>query len=251
MAPPALEVTGLDVSIGSRPILRGVSLTIAPGEVHVLMGPNGGGKTTLLKALMGMPCCRVTAGSVFLDGREVTALGPDERARAGLTLAFQRPPAIRGVTLGALASRMLEGRGAPAASAAGLASSVAMKPFLSRELNVGLSGGETKRSEMLQLLALSPRVALFDEPESGVDLDNISVVGEAMRTILGIGRDRAARAGLIVTHTGHILERVPAHRAHVLIGGRIVCRGLPQVLFEDVRKHGYEGCLTCRNCLGS
>jgi len=126
---------------------------------------------------------------------------------------------------------------------------VGMGPFLGRELNVGLSGGETKRSEMFQLLALDPRVALFDEPESGVDLDNIAVVGGAMRAILGIGRDRPSRAGLIVTHTGHILGQVPAHRAHVLLGGAIVCRGLPQVLFEDVRNHGYEGCLTCRACL--
>ena len=105
-----------------------------------------------------------------------------------------------------------------------------------------------KRSEVLQLLAMEPALALFDEPESGVDLDNISVVGESMRTVLAIGPGRTRKAGLIVTHTGHILRFVPADRGHVLMGGSLVCRGNPQLLFEDVKKHGFEGCLTCLNC---
>lgn len=250
MSEAALEVQRLSVAIGRRPILKDLSLTIRPGEVHVLMGPNGSGKTTLLQAVMGLPGIRVTGGRILLEGRDITALGPDERACLGIGLSFQRPPAVRGVTLRSLTARILEGRGSPAAKPGPLASSVSVETLLDRELNVGLSGGEMKRSEMLQLLAMEPRVALFDEPESGVDLDNIAVVGEAMRAILGIGRNRAPQAGLIVTHTGHILGHVPAHEAHVIIDGTVVCRGLPQVLFEDVRTHGYEGCMTCRACLG-
>lgn len=250
MPEAALEVQHLSVAIGRRSIIRDLSLTIRPGEVHVLMGPNGSGKTTLLLAVMGLPDIRVTAGRILVEGRDVTGLGPDERAGLGIALSFQRPPAVRGVTLRSLTARILERREGGGPRVGRLAATVSMEECLDRELNVGLSGGELKRSEMLQLLAMEPRLALFDEPESGVDLDNVSVVGEAMRAILGIGRDRTPRAGLIVTHTGHILGHVPAHQAHVIIDGSVVCRGLPQVLFEDVRAHGYEGCMTCRACLG-
>ena len=165
-------------------------------------------------------------------------------------LPRQRPPAVRGVTLRSLTEKILEGRGAQSGKAKKMASRIALEPFLDRELNVGLSGGELKRSEMLQLLAMEPGIALFDEPESGVDLDNIAVVGEAMRTILGEGKGSTTRSGLIVTHTGHILGHVHADEAHVIIDGTVICRGLPGILFEDVRTHGYEGCMTCQNCLG-
>ena len=250
MEHPVLEVCELSVSVGERPVLEGVSLTVGPGEVHVLLGPNGGGKTTLLMAVMGMPGYRVTGGRIFSFGADITALPTDERVRGGIALSFQRPPAVRGVTVGELL-RQIARRGGPEAAAPGeFSRALGTDALLDRDLNVGLSGGELKRSELLQLLALDPVLALFDEPESGVDLDSIALVGAGMRRLLGRGDGGVpGKAALIVTHTGHILREVPADHGHVLVRGEIVCRGEPGALFEDVRAHGYEGCLTCPKCL--
>lgn len=250
MSAPVLEVRDLSVSAGDRPVLRRVSLAVLAGEVHVLLGPNGGGKTTLLMAVMGMPGYRVTEGRVLFRGADITAAGVDERARMGIALSFQRPPSVRGVTARTLVSHILSRRGAGPAALDDLAASLRTEGLLDRDLNVGLSGGEVKRSELLQLLALDPVLALFDEPESGVDLDSIALVGAGMRRLLGRdGEGPPGKAALIVTHTGHILREVPADRGHVLVRGEIVCRGEPRALFEDVRAHGYEGCLTCPRCL--
>ena len=251
MAAPLLDVRKLTVTVGRRRILSDLSLTIRSGEVHVLLGPNGSGKTTLLLTLMGMPGYRVTGGDILFHGRDITTWSIDERCRAGIGLAFQKPPPVRGVTLGVLTERILGARDGGEETPGSLSRKVAMGGHLERELNVGLSGGEVKRSEVLQMLALKPELALFDEPESGVDLDSISLVGEAMRSVLGMGRGEEKRAGLIVTHTGHILRHVPASQGHVLMKGTIVCSGIPRVLFEDIREHGFDGCLTCRHCQSS
>ena len=248
MADQILEVVDLSVVVGRKKVLAGVSLSIGAGEVHVLLGPNGSGKTTLLMAIMGMPGYQVTGGRVILKGRDITGMGPDGRSRAGIALAFQQPPTVRGVTLKALAESLPGTKNGGSGKVPALAEKVRLESCLERELNVGLSGGELKRSEMFQLLCLEPELALFDEPESGVDLDNISVVGDAMRSILGMGRDKVRKAGLIVTHTGNILRYVPANAGHVLMEGSIVCRGRPRTLFEDIGKHGFEGCLTCPHC---
>jgi Fe-S cluster assembly ATP-binding protein len=251
MTAPVLEVRALTVSAGDRPVLHDVSLEILPGEVHCLMGPNGGGKTTLLMAVMGMPGYRVLGGSIRFCGEDITGLPADERARRGIALSFQRPPAVRGVTVRTLAARVLERRGS-ADALPGLSAAVRTDALLDRELNVGLSGGEVKRSELLQLLAMDPALALFDEPESGVDLDSIAVVGAGMRRLLGReGDGRSEKAALIVTHTGHILRELPADLGHVLVRGAIICRGNPLALFEDIRVHGYEGCLTCQRCMSA
>jgi len=245
---PVLEVCDLSVSVGERPVLAGVSLAVPAGEVHVLLGPNGGGKTTLLMAVLGMPGYRVTGGRILLRGEEITALPVDERVRRGVALSFQRPPAVRGVSVGTLVGQILARRGLAGTTLGELSRAVGTDALLERELNVGLSGGEVKRSELLQLLALDPVLALFDEPESGVDLDSIAVIGAGMRRLLDRDRPDAAKAALIVTHTGHILREVPADHGHVLVRGRIACSGDPGALFEDIRSHGYEGCLTCRRC---
>jgi Fe-S cluster assembly ATP-binding protein len=247
---PVLEVRELSVSAGERPVLRRVSLSILAGEVHVLLGPNGGGKTTLLMAIMGMPGYRVTEGRILFRGEDVTGTGADERARRGIALSFQRPPTVRGVTARTLVGHILARRGLDPQAVDALSGALKTDALLDRDLNVGLSGGEVKRSELLQLLALDPALALFDEPESGVDLDSVAVVGAGMRRLLGRGDGGVpGKAALIVTHTGHILREVPADHGHVLVRGQIVCRGEPRALFEDVRAHGYEGCLTCPRCL--
>jgi len=248
---PMLQVCDLSVSVSERPVLNGVSLSIMPGEVHVLLGPNGGGKTTLLMAVMGMPGYRVTGGRVLFFGTDITALPTDERVRRGIALSFQRPPAVRGVTVGTLVGQIVERRGNAGPSLEEFSRALGTDALLDRDLNVGLSGGELKRSELLQLLALDPALALFDEPESGVDLDSIAVVGAGMRRLLDRDGVGSAKAALIVTHTGHILNEVPADHGHVLVRGQVVCRGEPRALFADIRAHGYEGCLTCRRCLNS
>jgi Fe-S cluster assembly ATP-binding protein len=199
---------------------------------------------------MGMPGYTVTGGRIIFRGRDITSEPADARARMGIALAYQKPPSVRGVTVRGMTSRLLD-RAGKTSSLAGLADATAMGALLDRELNVGLSGGEVKRSEMLQLLAMEPELALFDEPESGVDLDNITVVGNAMRRIVGIEQGQRRKSGLIVTHTGHILQYVPADSGHVLMHGTIVCRGNPTILFEDIKKHGYGGCATCRSCQGT
>jgi Fe-S cluster assembly ATP-binding protein len=244
---PVLEVRDLSVSAGERPVLAGVSLSILPGEVHVLLGPNGCGKTTLLMAVMGMPGYRVTGGRILFLGADVTELPADMRARRGIALSFQRPPAVRGVTVRTLVGEIIERRRGRETSLEELSRAVGTDAVLDRDLNVGLSGGEIKRSELLQLLALDPTLALFDEPESGVDLDSIAVVGAGMRRLLDRG-GVAEKAALIVTHTGHILREVPADHGHVLVRGRIICRGEPRMLLEDIGAHGYEGCLACQRC---
>jgi len=245
---PILEVCDLSVSAGERPVLSGVSLAILPGEVHVLLGPNGGGKTTLLMAVMGMPGFRVTGGQILFQGEDITELPADDRARRGIALSFQRPPAVRGVTVRTLIGEIIGRRVGPEPSLAELSRAMGTDALLDRDLNVGLSGGEVKRSELLQLLALDPGLALFDEPESGVDLDSIAVVGAGMRRLLGRNGGGTEKAALIVTHTGHILREVPADHGHVLVRGKIICRGEPRLLFEDIAAHGYEGCLACRRC---
>jgi Fe-S cluster assembly ATP-binding protein len=246
-----LEVRDLSVSVGERQVLAGVSLAVPAGGVHVLLGPNGGGKTTLLMAVMGMPGYRITAGRVLLRGEDVTALPVDERVRRGIALSFQHPPAVRGVSVGTLVGQILARRGRAAPTLGEFSRTLGTDALLERDLNVGLSGGEVKRSELLQLLALDPLLALFDEPESGVDLDSIAVIGAGMRRLLNRDTAGPAKAALIVTHTGHILREVPADHGHVLVRGRIVCSGEPQALFADIRTHGYEGCLTCRRCLST
>ncbi len=246
---PLLVIEDLHVSVGDREILRGVDLTIQEGETHVLLGPNGGGKSTLLNTIVGMPGYRVTGGRILFKGVDLADLEIDERARMGIGIAFQRPPAVRGVRL----RQMLEvaARGEVAEDAiARLDEELNLGHMLERDVNMGFSGGEAKRSEMAQLLAQMPDLALFDEPESGVDLDNIAVVGGAMNALLkGEARiSERTRAGLIITHTGHILEFVNADVAHVLYSGRLACKGNPLDLIEEISSHGYDACVECKLC---
>ena len=244
-----LEVEDLCVAVEDNEVLTSVNLTILPGETHVLLGPNGGGKTTLLHTVMGMPDYIVRKGTIRFRGQDITGLEIDERARLGIGMAFQRPPAVRGIKLEQLIE--VAGHGEVGEETIeGLTADLDLGRLLHRDVNMGFSGGEMKRSEMAQLLAQAPDLALFDEPESGVDLDNIAVVGEAMNRLLKPGKaSERETGGLIVTHTGHILDYVNADIGHVLLGGRLACRGNPLDLIDEISNNGYQKCVECARCM--
>ena len=245
---PLLAVEDLHVSVGDREILRGVDLVIAEGETHVLLGPNGGGKTTLLNTIIGLPGYRVTQGRVVFKGTDLAGLEIDERARLGIGVAFQRPPAVRGIRLRQLIE-VAAGGEENDQLLADLIGELSLEKMIDRDVNMGFSGGEMKRSEMAQLLAQAPDLTLFDEPESGVDLDNIAVVGGAMKRLLKAERvGKSKRSGLIVTHTGHILEYVNGDIGHVLYDGKLACKGNPLDLIGEIGKHGYDKCVECAIC---
>lgn len=235
MASPMLELRNVSVGAGQTTLLRDINLTVNPGEMHVLLGQNGAGKSSLLSAIMGMPPFEVSAGTVVYNGRDLAGLGVDERARLGLGMAFQRPPSLAGVT----AAEFAQALGAERALA-DQADALDMGQFAGRDLVVGFSGGEIKRWEVLKLFLQAPDLILFDEPDSGVDLEHIAAVGAAVdRLVSQPARDGSRRAALLITHSGLILEHVRADRAHIMSSGRIVHSGEPQALFRHIQKAGY------------
>jgi len=241
-----LEIKQLSVAVNGRGILHDVNLRIGAGETHVLFGPNGSGKTTLLMALMGLPRYRVTNGSITFKGKDITRLPLDERARLGMGMSFQRPPVVRGVRTRDMVSACMGGR-QDQETVDALAEKAKMIELLDREINYGFSGGEIKRSELMQLLGQRPELALLDEPESGVDLVSIALVGELINEVLEKRCPIVTRKcmGLIVTHTGHILDYVSARTGHVMLDGRIVCEGDPHYILATIKEKGYEECATC------
>ncbi len=241
-----LEIRQLTVRVGSREILHGVDLSIKTGETHVMFGPNGGGKTTLLMAIMGFPRYQVTRGSIIFEGKDITKLTLDERARLGIGLSFQRPPVVRGVKTRDMVTACLRGRDGEE-SVSQLAEKANLADFLDRDINHGFSGGEIKRSEILQLLAQKPNLVLLDEPESGVDLENIALIGQLINELLEkIHPIRERRqAGLIISHTGYILDYVNARTGYVMYNGRIICEGDPHEILETIKQKGYQECVTC------
>jgi len=245
-----LAVENLGISVGGKRILSDVNLAIGEGETIALFGPNGSGKTTLLKAIMGFPSYRVDSGRIRFNGEDITSLSLDERSRRGIGIAFQAPPVVRGVKLGDVLRITMGKRGEVREDRIHeYAGRLKLADFLPREVNLGFSGGEVKRSELLQLVAQNPDFALLDEPDSGVDLENIQLVGEVINELLGKGkagaREKKPRSALIITHAGHILDYVNADKACILFEGSIRCIGNPREILGDIHAKGYEGCARC------
>jgi Fe-S cluster assembly ATP-binding protein len=240
-----LEINGLTVSVGKREILHDINLNIKTGETHVLFGPNGSGKTTLLMTIMGFPKYRVTKGSIIFNGQDITKLAVDERARLGIGLSFQRPPVVRGVKTRDMVNACL--RGQDGETVTQLAERTNLTDFLDREINYGFSGGELKRSELMQLIAQRPELALLDEPESGVDLVNIALIGHLINELLQKDCPIVTRScmGLIITHSGHILDYVNARNGYVLCNGRIGCESDPHEILASIKEKGYQECIQC------
>ena len=245
-----LQIEGLRVGIGGKEILKGVDLTIREGEVHALMGPNGTGKSTLSYALAGHPNYEVLGGTATLDGQDLLAMEPDERAKAGLFLAFQYPTSIPGVTVANfLRHAVTNVRNPDRKEGEELISmrefrkemkremdDLGMDPeFARRYLNEGFSGGEKKRAEVLQMAMLRPAFAILDETDSGLDIDAVRVVSEGVNRV-------AARMGtgvLVITHYQRILNYIQPGFVHILFGGKIVERGGPE-LVAKLEGEGYD-----------
>jgi Fe-S cluster assembly ATP-binding protein len=243
-----LEICNLHVQIAGKEILKGLNLTVKQGEVHAIMGPNGTGKSTLAYTIMGHPLYDVTEGEVVFDGKNLLELGPDERARAGIFLAFQYPVAIPGVTLANfLRSAINARRKAENHDDKGIAIPEFRKmlkekmnllrmdhSFAGRYLNEGFSGGEKKRAEILQMAALEPKIALLDETDSGLDIDALKIVSEGVNAISG--KDLGV---MIITHYQRILNYIKPDFVHVMLGGRIVESGGADLAMH-LEEHGYD-----------
>jgi len=243
--PPALEIRDLHVAVDGHEILRGVSLALAPGEIHALMGPNGSGKSTLANTLLAHPAYVVTQGQILLLGEDVTALPPDERAARGLFLGFQHPEEIPGVSvLNFLRQALARRKGIDNFSVL----EVRLKllewlkrlgmdsRFSERYLNEGFSGGEKKRNEILQMALMEPDVAVLDETDSGLDIDALRLVSAGIEEVR---KDRPQLAILAITHYQRLLEHLVPDTVHVLVDGRIVATGGPE-LARTVEAEGFD-----------
>jgi Fe-S cluster assembly ATP-binding protein len=243
-----LEITDLTVSVNGKRLLNNVNMHISKGETVALFGPNGSGKTSLLKTIMGIPGYKVETGGILFKGDDITGLAIDKRAQRGIGMAFQRPPAVRGVKLEDMLLICMEKRGDfSKGKLSDFVQKLNLIDFKARDINLGFSGGEIKRCELVQLLAQNPDLIMFDEPDSGVDLVSINLVGTVINELLE--KDRMARrrtkAGLIISHAGHILDYVNADRAYVMLDGTLFCSGNPGDILKDIRAKGYEGCIKC------
>lgn len=250
-----LLIEDLKVEVGDKVILTRIDLEIGMGETHMLFGPNGSGKTSLLMTIMGYPQYKVTKGKIFFKGVDITDLPINERAGLGIGISYQRPPTINGLKI----RQMIQICAGDEAEVEDLARRVNFVDFLERDVNSGFSGGEIKRSELLQLMAQAPDLMLFDEPESGVDLENIALVGKTIASLLQkdgdplegeqkskmqLKRERT-KMGLIITHTGYILDYVTADKGQVLYNGKLSCISNPREILTCVGESGYEECVRC------
>ncbi len=240
-----LEIKNLHVSVGDKKILNGISLTMNAGEVHAIMGPNGTGKSTLSNVIAGREGYTVTEGEVLLDGQDVFAMEADERARAGIFLAFQYPVEIPGVTTSAFLKTAINAK----RRAQGKAEIDAMEflklvkakqkllgmpdDMIKRQLNVGFSGGEKKRAEILQMTLLEPRLAILDEMDSGLDIDALKIVSEGVNALR-----EPDRSFLIITHYQRLLDYIVPDQVHVLVGGKVVASGGKE-LAKQLEAEGY------------
>ena len=241
-----LEIRGLRANAGEKEILRGIDLTVNAGEVHAVMGPNGSGKSTLAQVLAGHPAYEVTAGEVLYQGLDLLDMDPEERAHAGVFLAFQYPVEIPGISnayfLRAAYNEIRKAKGLEEVDSMDFLDLLEEKlrlvewgpEIMSRAVNSGFSGGEKKRNEILQMAVLEPRLAILDETDSGLDIDALRIVASGVNTLR-----RPENATIVVTHYQRLLNYIVPDRVHVLSGGRIVKSGGKDLALELEAK-GYE-----------
>jgi len=241
-----LVIKDLTASVGEKPILKGLSLTVETGSVHAVMGPNGSGKSTLAQVLAGNPAYEVTGGSIEYDGRDLLEMPPEERAQAGMFLAFQYPVEIPGVSnayfLRAAYNEVRKARGQDEVDPLEFADLMEEKlrlvdmdsSMLTRSVNTGFSGGEKKRNEILQMAVLEPRLAILDETDSGLDIDALRVVADGVNKL-----KRPDNATIVVTHYQRLLNYIVPDHVHVLVNGRIAKSGGKELALE-LEEKGYD-----------
>jgi Fe-S cluster assembly ATP-binding protein len=246
MTKPLLEVIGLRASAGEKEILRGIDLTVRAGEVHAVMGPNGSGKSTLAQVIAGHPAYEVTAGQILYEGRDLLEMEPEERAQAGVFLAFQYPVEIPGISnayfLRAAYNEIRKARGLEEVDSMDFLDLLEEKlrvvewgpDIMSRAVNSGFSGGEKKRNEILQMAVLEPKLAVLDETDSGLDIDALRIVANGVNALR-----RPENATVLVTHYQRLLNYIVPDRVHVLSAGRIVKSGGKELALE-LEERGYE-----------
>ncbi len=238
-----LKVSNLNVSIDDKHILHGVDMQINEGEAHVLMGPNGAGKSTLGYALMGNPQYTIDSGEIIFDGNDITSESPDKRAKAGMFLSFQTPLEVPGLTVESFLRSALEQRTGKRIKLFDFKKKLAaamellqLDPsYAKRDLNVGFSGGEKKKTEILQLLMFRPKLAILDETDSGLDVDAVRLVSQGIKTYL----EEENGALLVITHSTRILDAFDIDKTHVMVDGHIVADGDASMV-DDINQNGYE-----------
>ena len=243
-----LKLINLSVNINGRRILDNINLHIERGQTVVLFGPNGSGKSSLLMTIIGNPKYKISSGKIIFKGEDITNLPTNERIKRGIGVAFQNPPKINGIKLIDILKHCAK-LGKTEDRIDEYVKLLKMEDLLYRDINVGFSGGEMKKAEILQLMLLNPDLVMLDEPDSGVDLENIAIIGKAIRILLERDkvRNERVKSGIIITHTGHILKYVDADYGMILYGGRIVYIGDPFDILQDISEVGYEGCI--KRCL--
>lgn len=249
MAEKLLEIKDLHAGVEDKEILKGLNLSIGKGEVHVILGPNGSGKSTLMNIIMGHPKYQVTSGEMFFEGEDLSSLKTFERTRKGLFLSFQTPEEIPGITVENMirtAKQAVTGQKVKLfpfrKELKAMMQELKMKPeYAERYMNVGFSGGEKKRNEILQLLMLQPKLALLDETDSGLDVDAVQIVSEGVAKF-----HNSENSCLIITHNTRILEKLHVDKVHVLINGKIVEEGGVE-LIDDINHRGFTHILAEQN----
>jgi len=229
-----LKVENLYVKGKEKEILKGIDLTIKAGEVQALLGPNGSGKSVLAQTILGSPKYKVVKGEILFKGRKITKLAPEKRVKLGISMSWQAPPAIKGVRLSDLLSKISERKDFKIKGAEG---------FLEREVNLDLSGGERKISELLQIFSLNPQLIIFDEIDSGLDLKKIEAVSEIIKK--EISKKQASI--LLITHSGTILNFFKPKITNIMVDGKIICKSNNyKKTLNDIKKYGYERCKQCK-----
>lgn len=237
-----LRIEDLYVEIDGKEILKGINLSIKEGETIAIFGPNGSGKTTLILTLLGYSGYEIKSGRIIFKDTILNGIPIFKRANLGIGVLFQKPPSIKGVNFKKLLDIIKKND-----DYSEYIKILNLEDLLNREVNLGFSGGELKRSELIQLIAQNPDLFIFDEPESGVDLENIKVIGNTISTILEkeINIRNRKKSGLIITHTGGILDYVEVDKGYVLFDGKIICEGNPNEILRNIKENGFKGCEEC------
>lgn len=237
-----LRIKDLYVEVDGKEILKGINLSIKEGDTIAIFGPNGSGKTTLILTILGFSGYNIKSGEIIFKDKVLNGLSIDERAKLGIGVLFQKPPSIKGVKFKKILEIISKN-----SEYKDYIEILKLNELIERDINLGFSGGELKRSELLQLIAQNPDFMIFDEPESGVDLENIKIIGETMNKLLqkDLSIINRKKSGIIITHTGGILEFVEVDRGYVLYDGKILCEGNPNEILRNIKENGFKGCERC------